>query len=91
MDKERINAAWLSTAPKEQHEDLRKYILSCQPLLDRLALIAKRKINASRKSSTGDYDSPGWPYRQADKTGYERAWGELLALVNSQTTEVHDQ
>lgn len=50
-------------------------------LEDSLERVIRSKLDASTKSSSADYESPSWAYRQADKVGYERALVEVLALL----------
>lgn len=72
---------WLAHLPEDQRADFAKYITSCTPLLGALQAILEKKLEASNRSAETDYDSPGWPYRQADKVGYERLAQELLRLI----------
>ncbi len=77
-----VQTKWFNHLPPgEQQETMKVSVISAQHVLERLADILLDKVTANAKSTTGDYNSPGWPYRQADKVGYERALVEVLDLT----------
>ena len=77
-----IKVLWFMHLPKGEAQDAMKTsVVSAAHVLERLAEICYEKMEADGKSTTADYESPGWPYRQADKVGYARALQEVIDLT----------
>lgn len=49
-----------------------------------MKVLLLEKIDASAKEGRLKelYESPSWPYLQADKRGYERAMQEIIDLIS---------
>lgn len=56
-------------------------------LRERLTTILRNKMETVRieARSKKTYESPSWPYFQADANGYERAISELISLLSSKS------
>lgn len=66
--------------PKEKTK-FKESIRNSKFILDKLSQICYNMLEENRTSSTKDYDSPGWAFRQADKVGYERALRDIIKLL----------
>ncbi len=75
-----VDWAKMITDPEERATFLVS-VKSASHVLERLAEILHDRVEADAKSSKDDYDSPSWPYRQADKVGYARAMREVIDLT----------
>lgn len=64
-----------------EQEEFKKSVLGSKIVLDKLHDIVYNKIKSQEKSTTADYDSPSWAYRQADKVGYTRALEEIITIL----------
>jgi hypothetical protein len=48
----------------------------------------KLRVCSSVKRSKESYDSPNWPYLQADAVGYERALFEIISLISDKDENI---
>lgn len=65
----------------DEQEEFKKNVLGSKIVLDKLKEIVYNKSKSQEKSTTADYDSPSWAYRQADKVGYSRALEEIMSIL----------
>lgn len=72
---------WFSNLPKDKQDEFKKLVLGSQKVLDRAREICYNKIMELESPPTGDYDSPSWAYKQADRNGYIRALKEIEKLL----------
>lgn len=76
---------------QEDKDKFYTYYNSNTELLDELvkAFEEKIKIAQSLSDAADTYDSPNWPYKQADLVGYRRGIQEVVNLLNirDNTTE----
>lgn len=72
---------WFSDLPKDKQEEFKKSVLGSSFVLDKLHKIVYNMSITESKVTIGDYDSPSWAFKQADRNGYLRALSEILALV----------
>lgn len=66
---------------KEEKEAFKGAITAAQPVLDVLKNFCQRKLDEAQSVKEDDYDVPSWPYKQADKNGYQRALEDILKLL----------
>lgn len=78
---------WFSHLPKEQQEDFKKLVLGSHKVLDRLSEICYNVIQSGVQTAKADYESPSWAYKQADLNGYLRAYREIMALTQLNSTD----
>ena len=69
---------------KEEKADFQKYDENSTALLDRLADIITKKVEAAETArlSKKNFEMPSWAYDQADTNGYIRALKEIRAITN---------
>ena len=65
-----------------EQEEFKKVVLNSNLVLDRLRDLCYNTIKNGEKSSLTDYDSPSWAYKQADQLGYNRAYQEIITLLD---------
>lgn len=66
---------------KEDQEQFKKSVLGSKIVLDKLIQIVYTKAKIGEGSTSTDYESPSWAYRQADKIGYQRALKEIIDIL----------
>lgn len=69
---------------KKEKEDFEKEVRSSRKVLDRMKTIVdeyEKELNAV-ETTTAQYDSPSWDYRQADNNGYRRCLNQIRRLVD---------
>lgn len=68
---------------KDQTKDVRADFLSSHILRKRIVNILQEKIETSRASSRSldSYNSPNWPYLQAGLIEREKAYLEVISLL----------
>jgi hypothetical protein len=66
---------------KEEQEQFKNNVLSSKIVLDKLKQIVYTKVKMGERTTSNDYDSPSWAYRQADKIGYLRALKEIEDIL----------
>ena len=69
---------------KDKKETLQLLKIS-KPVLDKLTFLCYNTLEASEsnKLNKPDYNSPSWPLVQADHNGYQRAYREIIAIIES--------
>lgn len=79
-----MKASWINGQTEEQAAIIRAdFIVSlgARRRLETLIQDKVRVVNTTRRSKEG-YNSPNWPYVQADAIGYERALCEVISLIS---------
>lgn len=68
---------------EEESKRIESSYLAGKFFIERLKLVLENKIKDSYESSIkkANYESPSWPYLQADRVGYERALKEVISLL----------
>ena len=65
----------------ESIERFRGLILGSGLVLERLAELCEEKLKSREVFKEEDYKDPSWAYRCADRTGYTRAFREIITLL----------
>lgn len=67
----------------EQKKEIRASLLAAKAAFDRLADIIEKekKSGINYRLNKDKYDMPGWAYLQADGVGEERAYNNILKLL----------
>lgn len=80
-----LSSEWTDGLKSEKEkEELRTMINSSIPLR-RLGDIIKAQLKElDRKDANDDYQSPAWPYLQADRQGQVRVYRRILSLLPDQ-------
>ena len=67
----------------EKKQELENDFRASAYFRQRIREICQKKIDAERNLLRGKegYDSPNWAFKQADLMGYERAWHEIISLM----------
>lgn len=79
-----MKQSWTSGLNKELATDVRANYRESLVLRRRLVKMLTDKINASSKEGRSKllYDNPNWALLQADQRGYERAFAEIIDLID---------
>lgn len=79
-----MKQSWTSGLNKELATDVRTNFRESLVLRRRLVKMLSDKIDASAKEGRSKllYDSPNWALLQADQRGYERAFAEIINLID---------
>lgn len=67
--------------PEEQAK-FKENVLGAKKILDRLQEICYNRVQNGKPTSLKSYESPSWSYLQADRVGYERAYNEIISLLD---------
>ena len=69
---------------EEETKEISMEFISSVYLRKRLVEVLEDRIASSRASviASSSYDSPAWPFVQADNNGYERALREVISLLS---------
>lgn len=69
----------------QEKEEMKSSFLSSAALRQRVILLLHEKISTAQKESISKdaYNSPNWPYIQADACGYQRAMQEIISLLEN--------
>lgn len=80
------------STPEEKASFCEKYMES-EPVLKAIVDVIDEKICANRASqlSLKEYDSPAWPYQQADHNAYQRALEEIKRLLTAERVSDNDR
>ncbi len=56
---------------------------------EQLVLVIKQKIDSNKREvlSKSSYESPAWPFLQADANGYARGLLEVISLITEKDVE----
>lgn len=71
----------------EKGKDEFKRLLAHSALIKRLREILS-EFEKETENRVADYDSPSWPYRQADKNGERRAYQKILSILDHKEENV---
>lgn len=79
-----MKQSWTSGLNKELSTDVRTNFRESLVIRRRLVKMLNDKINASSKEGRSKllYDNPNWALLQADQRGYERAFAEIIDLID---------
>lgn len=79
-----MKQSWTTGLNKELAVDVRANFKESLVLRRRLVKMLNDKINASSKEGRSRllYDNPNWALLQADQRGYERAFAEIIDLID---------
>lgn len=82
-----MKQSWTMGLDREVSHDVVQNFKESAVVRRRLVQLLLNKIESSAKEGRMKdlYESPSWPYLQADKRGYERAMQEIIDLVSSDT------
>lgn len=80
-----MKTVWFKGLDADYEKELRGDFASSVFLRKRLQEILNDKINSSQKESRSKnaYENSNWAYLQADARGYERAFSEIISLINN--------
>lgn len=84
-----IPVEFLKNVPADKKADVEAAIRGSTTLLLSLRKILSERlhsVNADEARST-DYDSPAWPFKQANRNGKHSAYQEILSLITFKATE----
>lgn len=79
-----MKTSWTKGLDEQLTKDVVQNYKEAAVMRRRMAVILSKKIEESaREGRLKDlYESPSWPYLQADKRGYERAMQEVIDLIS---------
>ena len=77
----KISTEWASNLKPEEREQFNNLVLGSKKVLDRAVEILYNRVKSREVPSIKDYDSPSWPYLQADRLGELRALQEVIRLL----------
>lgn len=78
--------SWIVGLPTlEKEAEMEQIYQEALAFRQRLTVLVNKRIDSNRGFliSKKQYDSPNWPYLQADGIGYERAMDEILNLIGA--------
>lgn len=76
-----MQVKWFNGCKTQAERDKRTQIVKeSEIILDILAKICYNSTSEQEKITVGDYESPSWAYKQADRNGYLRAYQEIIKL-----------
>ncbi len=76
-----VNEQLLAGLRDEEREKMKKMILECTILLDRLKKILYNMEEGKNRSVVGDYDTPSWSHKQAHLNGESAALRKVIDLI----------
>ena len=84
-----MKTAWQKGLDAQEADEIRLAYIGSHAVRKRLVALLNEKISSQRGSSlsVSKYDSPGWPYLQADAVRYERALNEVISLISEKLVE----
>lgn len=76
--------SWTQGIDSERAIDVKQNFKESTVLRKRFFEVVTEMIESNRKSQVSKalYESPNWPYLQADKAGYERALRDMVDLFS---------
>lgn len=79
-----MKQSWTSGLNKELATDIRANFKESLVVRRRLVKMLRDKIDASSKEGRSKllYNNPNWALLQADQRGYERAFAEIIDLID---------
>lgn len=78
-----MNSDWYKGCPHDQKKERKELVMSAKPTLEvlRNILIEKLKEEEAKSVAKDAYESPSWPYYQADHLGTVRTYKALISLL----------
>lgn len=82
-----MKVSWTKGLDRQVQKDIEQNFKESSVMRRRLKQLLLDRIESSAKEGRLKdlYESPSWPYLQADKRGYERAMQEIIDLISSDT------
>ncbi len=77
-----MKTTWTKGLEPDQHDKIKGAFKSSAEVRARLTDICEDKIATAMSTHKSQYDSPSWPYEQADTVGYRRALEEIISLLD---------
>jgi hypothetical protein len=79
-----MKLSWTKGLDEQLAKDVVQNFKEAVVMRRRMKTILLSKIEASAHEGRAKdlYESPSWPYLQADKRGYERAMEEIIDLIS---------
>lgn len=79
-----MKLSWTKGLDEQLQKDVVQNFKEAAVMRRRMKVLLLEKIDASVKEGRLKelYESPSWPYLQADKRGYERAMQEIIDLIS---------
>lgn len=77
----KLSTGWLIGVSPDKKEDTVESIKSSVTALRQLRLFLEQEIKALDATNSEDYETPSWPYKQADRLGQLRALRKVLSLI----------
>jgi hypothetical protein len=78
-----MKTLWLKGVESDKHDAVKSSFKSGVDLRERLKALCADKIATAMTTHRNQYDSPSWPYEQADVIGYRRALEEIISLLEN--------
>lgn len=80
-----MKVSWTKGLDDQSKTDIEQSFNSATLLRKRLIDVLQDKIDSANTMarSKSSYDTPNWPYLQADAVGYERALYEIIDLIKN--------
>lgn len=78
-----IKTDWWKHLPKEKQAERKEIVEKSKLMREATRDVLKFKLQEAQASAItkSNYDSPSWPYLQADAVGYARAVQEMIDLL----------
>ncbi len=78
-----MKTRWTMGLDEQNTKDIKQLYKEASRIRARLNQMLVDIMNEKRKGATLEslYDSPNWPYLQADRVGYERAIRDVIELI----------
>ena len=76
-----IKVLWTKNLSAQEKEELQSEIQQARNVLLRLDAILEHKLNDVQKAEKVDFIDSAWPYKAADRNGYERAIQEIRNII----------
>lgn len=80
-----MKSRWFSTLGDDERKELEQEFKSCVRMREKAIEILRKDIESLYASmgSEKDYNSPSWPYVQAEKLGEVKALKKLISLFEN--------
>lgn len=79
-----INLELLKGVPDNKKKEIEQTLRASTTMLETLHRVLKDRLKGLHleESRSADYDSPAWPYKQANRNGQYKQLQEILALFS---------
>lgn len=76
---------WTAHLDKDKQHEFKMQVSGAMPVIKRLLSFLEDELTASKEAglSKSSYDSPAWPYMQADNLGEQRAYNRVIHLLKN--------